>query len=116
MGLQVEELAEFRGGLRVLGEHPVGARVESLCPAFAAARVFGARSAGQDAGEGVHADMAVSPAVHRLERVHMAVLELSEGDLDVGLGAVGTHDLGLCPVVLVGNQDPFAERRRPPRG
>jgi len=47
--------------------------------------------------------------VHRGEGDEVAVFELPEAGFNVGLGAVGGHDLGEGPLVAVGEQDPFAE-------
>jgi hypothetical protein len=40
----------------------------------------------------------------------VGVFELPEPELDLGLGAVGGHDVGGWPVVTVGEQDPLAEQ------
>ena len=64
---------------------------------------------GEHAGEQVHADGVAGPVAHRGERHHVAVFELTEGELGVGLGTVAGHDLGDGPVRAVGDQHPFAE-------
>ena len=53
---------------------------------------------GQDAVEDVYADLLVGPVVHRAEGDEVAVFELPEAGFDVGLGAVGGHDLGDGPL------------------
>jgi hypothetical protein len=63
----------------------------------------------EDAVEGVDLDLLFGPVVHRGERHHVGVLHLPERALDVGLGAVGGHDVDHRPVVAVGEQDAFAE-------
>jgi len=47
--------------------------------------------------------------VHRAEGDQVGVFELSEAELGLGLGAVGSDHLGDRPVVPVGDQDAFAE-------
>src|SRR6266568_8418403 len=64
---------------------------------------------GQDAGEGVHADVVFGPVVHWGERHHVGVFHLAEGELGVGLGPVAGDDFGGGPVVVVGDQHVFAE-------
>ena len=65
---------------------------------------------GEDAGLGVDADVVVGPVVHGAERDDVGVFELAEAELGVGLGAVAGHDVGDGPVVVVGDEDPFAEQ------
>ena len=64
---------------------------------------------GEDAGEHVHADVVVGPVLHRGERHDVRVFELAEGELGVGLGAVGGDDIGDRPVVAVGDEHALAE-------
>jgi len=64
---------------------------------------------GEDAGEGVYADVVIGPVVHGRERDDVGVFELAEAGLGVGLGAVGGDDVGDGPVLAVGDEDPFAE-------
>lgn len=48
----------------------------------------------QDAGEGMDADVVIGPVMHGREGDYVEVLELSKRVPEVGLGAVGGHDLG----------------------
>ena len=59
---------------------------------------------GEDAGEGVHADIVFGPVVHGRERNDMGVFELPEAVLRIGLGPVGGDDVGDRPVVVGGDQ------------
>ena len=66
---------------------------------------------GEDAVEDVDADLLVGPVVHRAENdTTWGSLSLPEAGFDLGLGAVGGHDVGDGPGVAVGEQDPFAEQ------
>src|ERR1019366_2607543 len=56
---------------------------------------------GEDAGEGVYADVVIGPVVHGRERDGVGVFELAEAGLGV--------DVGDGPVLAVGDEDPFAE-------
>jgi hypothetical protein len=64
---------------------------------------------GQDAGEGVDADVVVGRVVHGAEGDHVGVFELAEGEFGLGLAAVAGHHVGDRPVLAVGDQDTLAE-------
>jgi hypothetical protein len=64
---------------------------------------------GEHAGEGVHDDVVFGPVEHRGERDLVGVFDLPEPELNLWLGAVAGDDVGDGPMLVVGEQDPFAE-------
>src|SRR5215470_18726780 len=64
---------------------------------------------GQDAGEQVDSDLVVGAVADRGEGHHVGVFGLAESGFEVFLAAVGVDDGGGWPVVVVGDQDAFAE-------
>jgi hypothetical protein len=64
---------------------------------------------GENAGEGVDADVVLGAVAHRGERHHAWVLQLAEGELGLGLGPVAGDHLGGRPVVVIGDQHVLAE-------
>ena len=57
----------------------------------------------------MHADLLLGPVEHGRERDGFGVFKLTESGLHLGLGAVAGNYLGDGPVVVVGDQDAFAE-------
>src|SRR2546426_2958098 len=60
---------------------------------------------GEDAVEGVDADLLVGPVPHGTEADDVGVFHLAEVAFGFGLGAVGGDRLGVGPVVVVGEED-----------
>ena len=59
----------------------------------------------------MHAQLLVGPVEGRPEGEEARVLHAAECSLDVGLGAVGEHDLLVGPTVAVGEKDRLAQQR-----
>jgi hypothetical protein len=57
----------------------------------------------------MHANVVVSPVMHRTERHGVRVFQLAEVELHFGLGTISSDDVSDGPVVVVGDEDPLAE-------
>ena len=66
---------------------------------------------GEDAVEGVHAQLLVGPVKGRAEREEARVLHLAERRLDVRLAPVGEHDLLIGPFLVIGEEQRLSEQR-----
>ena len=66
----------------------------------------------QHAAEHVDLDLLIGPVVLGAQGDAVRPLHLAEGAFDVVLGAIAAHDVGVAPVVVVGEQERLAEQGR----
>ena len=67
----------------------------------------------QHAAEDVDLDLLIGPVVLGAQGDAVGALHLAEGPFDMVLGAIAAHDIGIAPVVVVGEQERLAEQGRP---
>ena len=65
------------------------------------------------AAEHVDLDLLIRPVVLRAQGAALRPLHLAERAFDMVLGAIAAHDVGVAPVVVVGEQQRLAEQGRP---
>ena len=70
-----------------------------------------AQRQGQHAAQHMHRDLVVRPVVLRPDGDAVRVLHLPEGALDMVLRAIAAHQVGIAPVVVVGEDQRLAQQR-----
>ena len=68
-----------------------------------------AEDQGEDAIEGMDADLGIGPVEHGLPTEEVGIFHFGKGLLHLGLAAIGEHDLLIGPALLVGEQDALSE-------